>query len=424
MSKLPPMLSRRLVEGRSRRVAPPAAKPGPARRAPIAANRGAHPAPQDQAPRRVFEVEAWTDRLGGLAQRYRNQLVRLGNLETRLFAAEIAERSVDRPIYIAGLARAGTTILLEALERHPDTATHRYRDFPLVLTPLLWNRLLDRLPRRPAAPTERAHRDGIRVTAESPEAFEEVLWMAFFPALHALPADDFLDARTANPEFERFYREHIQKLLWLRGGGRYLSKANYNVTRFEYLLRMFPDARIVIPVRDPVWHIASLMKQHRLFCAGQHEDPRALRHLQRAGHFEFGLDRRPVSAGDPRMALQIARLWRDGREVEAWARYWNHVYGFVLRRLMESQPLRDAALVVRSEDLCHQPHQTIDRILDHCRLPASAGFIDQLAAGFRAPTYYTPGFSAAELKLIADRTAETASLFGYLDISSRWRAAS
>src|SRR3546814_13043863 len=76
----------------------------------------------------------------------------------------------------------------------------------MVLTPVFWNRLLDRIPRRPAPPQERAHRDGISVTAESPEAFEEILWMAFFSTLHDARRWDFLDAATRNPSFERFFR--------------------------------------------------------------------------------------------------------------------------------------------------------------------------------------------------------------------------
>src|SRR3546814_8036686 len=103
--------------------------------------------------------------------------------------------------------------------------------------------------------------------------------------LHDARRWDFLDADTRNPAFERFFRDHIRKLLWLRGGTRSLSKANYNLTRLEYLLHLFPDARIVIPIRDPIWHIASLLKQHRLFYRGQQEDARELRHLHRVGHF-------------------------------------------------------------------------------------------------------------------------------------------
>lgn len=377
----------------------------------------------DREPQRIFDVTGWVDVLGRAATRHQPSLLRLGRLETRLFSHELAEIPIDRPIFIAGLARAGTTILLEALESHPDTVSHRYRDFPLVLTPLFWNRFLDRVPRREDAPRERAHRDGIVVTAESPEAFEEVLWMAFFPDIHEVPAQDVFGAQASHPAFESFYRDHLRKLLLLRRGSRYLSKANYNVTRLEYLLRLFPDARIVVPVRDPVWHVASLMKQHRLFCAGQREEPRALPHLQRVGHFEFGLDRRPITAGDPEEACAIARLWQDGRELEGWARYWSHIHRFVADRLAENSALRDAALVVRCEDLWDAPRRSFGRILDHCGLMCGDDFIGTLAARIRPPGYYRPEFSPAELEVISKHTAATALRFGYPDPAGAGRPA-
>ena len=59
-----------------------------------------------------------------------------------------------------------------------------------------------------------------------------------------------------------------------------------------------PTARFIVPVRDPRWHVASLMKQHRLFWRRGQRDPRILKHMRRAGHLEFGLDRRAINAGD------------------------------------------------------------------------------------------------------------------------------
>src|SRR3546814_18222232 len=90
----------------------------------------------------------------------------------------------------------------------------------------------------------------------------------------------------------------MRKLLWVRRRPRYLAKANYNGTRMEYLLKLFPDARFVLPLRDPAAHIASLMKQQRLFCEGERRHPAALEHMRRIGHFEFGIDRRPIHVGD------------------------------------------------------------------------------------------------------------------------------
>lgn len=361
----------------------------------------------------AFHVSRWVDALGGFVNRRPRLWIRIGNLETRVVSDELAGVPITQPIYVSGLARSGSTILLEFLARHADTVTHRYKDYPLVFTPFFWNRFLDRVPSRESTAAERTHRDGIMVTPESPEAFEEMLWMAFFPRLHDPSENAVLGERTANPAFEAFYRDHLRKLLWVRGGRRYLAKGNYNLTRLEYLLKLFPDARFVIPVRDPEWHIASLMKQHALFCEGERRNSQALRHMQRVGHFEFGLDRRPVNVGDPAGVADVMAAWNRGDEVEGWARYWAQIHGHVADRLAASPRLRDATLVVRFEELCRSPRETLGAVLDHCRLPDPDSLVERMAASIRFPSYYAPRFSPAEQAAIARWTGPTADRFGF-----------
>jgi Sulfotransferase family len=372
--------------------------------------------------RKGFEVAPWMDRLGGFIERHRDRWIKLGSLETKLVESGLRDARIDRPIYVTGLARSGTTILLETLARHPEVATHRYRDFPMLFTPYLWNRWLDLVPRSNEAPAERSHGDGIAVTSESPEAFEEPLWMAFFPDLHDASTSAVLDGGTHHPLFERFYRDHVRKLLAVRGRRRYVAKGNYNVTRIAYLAKLFPDARFVIPARDPVWHIASLMKQHGLFLEGQRDNPSAQRHLRRVGHFEFGQDRRPINTGDDAATAEIVALWRDGEEVRGWARYWSHIHHHIAD-LIDHQPhLRRAIRVVRYEDLCASPAATVAELLSHCDLPARPEFLSGIAGRFHQPTYYHPRFGAAELSIIAEETAAAARRFGYdLDRSSSLR---
>jgi hypothetical protein len=360
-----------------------------------------------------FRVARWVDLLGGFIRRRPRLWIALGNLETRLIADEIDDTAVVQPIYISGVARAGSTILLETLAQHPHLASHRYRDYPPVFTPYWWNRFLERVPQRAEAPAERTHQDGIAITPESPEAFEEVIWMAFFPGLHDPARSAVLSGTARHPAFEAFYRDHIRKLVRVRDGRRYVSKDNYNVSRLEYLLELFPDVRFLIPVRDPVWHIASLMKQHALFCAGEQRHPEALRHMQRVGHFEFGLDRRPINVGDPEALAAITDAWATGNEVEGWARYWAYIYGHVADRLDANPALSEASLVVRFEDLCRSPRAMLERTLAHCRLDAAPGWLDERSAAIRFPSYYRPGFAPAELETIERHTAATAARFGY-----------
>ena len=104
---------------------------------------------------------------------------------------------------------------------------------------------------------------------------------------------------------------------------------------------------------------------------------------------------------------------RDGDEVEGWARYWAYIYGHMADRLAANPALRDAALVVRFEELCRSPRAMLDRTLAHCRLDATPAWLEQRSAAIRFPSYYQPGFAAAELATIERHTADTAARFGY-----------
>ncbi|WP_043238124.1 sulfotransferase [Stutzerimonas azotifigens] len=360
-----------------------------------------------------FAVPTWMHLLSGWIHRRPETWIRLGNLETRLVDDAIADIRVDRPVYVAGLARSGTTILLEQLAAHPAVASHRYIDYPPVLTPYWWNRWLSLVPQSQGAAKERAHKDGIVVTPQSPEAFEEMLWMVFFRDTHDPRQSSVLGREASHPAFERFYDEHLRKLLAVRGRQRYLAKGNYNLVRLGYLQRLYPQARFVLAIRDPVWHIASLIKQHRLFVAGERAEPRALEHMRRVGHYEFGLDRRPINCGDDAATARVVELWRDGHEVEGWARYWAEVYRHVADTLEADSRLNEACLVVRYETLCEQPRETLTQVFAHAELEIAPEALERGAAGLHAPTYYRPKFSDDELALIAEVTGPVAARFGY-----------
>lgn len=360
----------------------------------------------------AFQVSGFDHFVGGLIERFPRFWIGLGNLETKALADEIESVTVKAPVYVAGLARAGTTIALEILASHPDVGTHFYRDYPPVFTPWWWNWFVERSRGgKVLEPEERAHKDGIMVTADSPEAREESIWMAFFSDIHDPSRSSVLDRDSSHPEFEKFYREHIRKLLAARGKQRYLSKGNYNVTRLGYLYKLFPDARFVVPVRDPVWHIASLMKQHRLFCDGERDNPRAADYMRRVGHFEFGLDMRPINCGNEKRVREIQELWESGEEIRGWARYWAMVYGYVADMLDTDEALSEATMVLRYEDLCERPEETMRAMMTHCRLEASAEVLSRFASRLKSPGYYQPDFSGDEISAIAEESADTAARF-------------
>jgi Sulfotransferase family len=213
-----------------------------------------------------FRVARWVDALGDFIRRRPRFGIALGNLESRVIADDIDGIRVTQPIYISGVARAGSTILLEMLAQHPDLASHRYRDYPRCSRRIggtgFWNAFRNAPPRRRSGRIETASPSRLRARRPSKRSFG-------WPCSRACTTR----RRARCCRAEAFYRDHIRKLVRVRGGKRYLSKDNYIVSRLEYVLTLFPDARFVIPVRDPVWHIASLMKQHALFCAGEERHP-------------------------------------------------------------------------------------------------------------------------------------------------------
>ena len=337
----------------------------------------------------------------------------LGNVESLSLGQQLRSIEIRQPCFIAGLARSGSTLLLEIIASHVSVATHRYRDFPLIDTPCWWNRFLDLAARGGTEPAERAHGDGLLVTPQSPEAMEEMLWMRFFPDLHDPSQSNVLDRRSKNPAFEQFFQDHLRKLLLIRGGTRYASKGNYNLTRLEYLQEQFPDARIVLALRRPRDHVASLRKTHALFCQAAAAQPRSLAHLQRTGHFEFGRDRRAINAGDDEVVRSVAELWKAGEEVRGWARYWAHLYGHVAERLGADTALREASMVVRHEDLCADTEARIRRLMQHCQLAPVEEVVDRYRDAVQLPTYYEAAFTAAEEAAIEEETQAVAALFGY-----------
>lgn len=356
----------------------------------------------------AFQVPAMVHLLSGCVHRFAPWWIRLGNLETKSLAGELEQVIVDRPIYVAGIARAGTTILLELLAKHEQVATHRYNDFPGQFVPYWWN---NGRQQEAATPRERAHADRLQVTNQSPEAMEEPLWTAFFPHLHDPEVGNVLDSSTQNLRFENFYRDHLRKLLLVRNKTRYAAKGNYNFTRFAYLNKVFPNARFIAVVRNPRDQIASLIRQHRLFTAGEQAYPRALAHMQRVGHFEFGLDRRPINVGT-NVAQQVLELWQTGEEVRGTARYWASIYGWFADQLDRTPSLAKSVLVIRYEDLCLDPQETVCRLFDHCDLPASKP-MQQFVRNITAPEYYTPDFTDNDQEIIAEETIAVAKRYGY-----------
>jgi hypothetical protein len=261
-------------------------------------------------------------------------------------------------VFITGLPRAGTTLLLELLENCGEFASHTYRAMPFVLMPLSWGRYMKKFGKGDTA-KERAHGDGMMVSVDSPEAFEEMLWITFYPERYTGPVLSTWKS-TPNPKFELFFARHRDKIVHLGKAQhhpeatRYVSKNNLNIARISWLVERIPDAKVVVPFREPYQHAASLLRQHRNFTAMHAEDAFSRSYMAGIGHFDFGANLKPVNFGK----------WRtenpdlDPNTLAFWLTYWCAAYDRMLERRGERVVLFDF------DAMCADPAPALGRLAD------------------------------------------------------------
>jgi Sulfotransferase family len=297
-----------------------------------------------------------------LAFATRRAQIGLADLEDVMFRDQLARHELDRPLFITALPRAGTTLLLEMCVASGAFASQTYRHMPFVLIPLLWNRLSHGF-RRPDAPRERAHGDGMLVSVDSPEAFEETAWIAFWPERYR--GDRIVPWREEDDgTFRGFLHNYFKKIVALSataGDGmadrphappRYASKNNLNMARIPWLARHFRDALFVIPFRDPLQQSASLLRQHLNFLEIHRRDPFAVRYMRGIGHFDFGDSLRPVDFDG---WLDRSRHRGPG-ELGFWLAYWLAAYRSLLAEATER------VCFVNYDALCVDPLSGLERL--------------------------------------------------------------
>jgi hypothetical protein len=346
--------------------------------------------------------------LANLAYRASGLLNRLSGIENCWLEPEVINKPIDRPIFVTGLARSGSTVLLELLSTCPRIGTHRYCDFPFLATPWLWNRFQQRFGSSVEnAPVERPHRDRIVITPESPESMDEPIWQSWFPWIHKRNSIHEIPESTDNPRFVRFYREHINKILFLRKANRYASKNNYHFTRIEYLTKLFPDSRIIIPIRHPFSHVDSLVRQHELFSSYAKNTLHLGRYLQAAGHYEFGPQRIPIQMG-PQSIQELKQAESSNQDHILYAIQWRDVYSKALTWLEANSQQEPRAVVVKFEELCKAPNLVWIKIRDCCDLGDHKPDFKHIDA-----PNLTQRLSTLQHSEIWDIVAVTAKWYGY-----------
>ena len=239
----------------------------------------------------------------------------------------------NRYVFISGMARSGTTILLNAIHETNEFASLTYQDMPFILSPNVWSKLNKNITLLDKQ--ERAHGDGIKIDTSSPEAFEEIFWKTF----------DHNDSDSYD-QFMYF----VQLLCQKYNKKRYLSKNNQNIKRIEHLMKNYPNSKIIIPFREPLQHSFSLITQHKKFISLQKNDDFIRKYMSLIGHSEFGLDYVPQFDNNLN--------YSDSYNLNHWLEQWYLTYN-MLNQFQDCSQV----LFVCYEELCKN-YSTYKKILD------------------------------------------------------------
>ena len=243
----------------------------------------------------------------------------------------------DNHVFISGMARSGTTILLNAIHETNEFATLTYQDMPFILSPNIWSKLNKNnilLEKQ-----ERAHGDGIKIDTSSPEAFEEIFWKTF-------------DDKDSDSYKEFMYFVQLFCLKYKKN--RYLSKNNQNIKRVEYLIKNYPNSKIIIPFREPLQHSFSLFTQHKKFISLQKNDDFIRKYMSLIGHSEFGIDYIPQ--------IDKNLKYSDSQNINHWLEQWYLTYKMLSQFINYPQ-----VLFVCYEELCknHMVYRAILNFIDN-----------------------------------------------------------
>lgn len=190
---------------------------------------------------------------------------RLRLLADRKRIPAIAGERIERPIFVIGFARTGTTLIHSLLAEDPAARAplwwHTHEPSPppgeVAVTPQrieLAARDLDELLRiAPGLLTLHPYWDQ---RGHCPIECEEIFTLDFqnaYPSLlYRLPAlAMILDASNIADAY-RFHREFLQHLQWNTPPQRWVLKGTYHQFALKALFEAYPDALCIWPHRDPV----------------------------------------------------------------------------------------------------------------------------------------------------------------------------
>jgi hypothetical protein len=284
----------------------------------------------------------------------------LAQLENKKLRKKLAKIKSEAPVFISSLPRSGTSVLHQALEKHPSLVSQTYEDMPFPLCPT-WNKKLTK-KHQPSA-IERLHGDGIKITPQSPGALEELLWRA--TGFTNSNSCFYERSKSLSRSEAEFIRHHFKKVILANKNpeAHYLSKNNANLSRLSLIKILFPQSRIITLFRAPLAQAQSLLEQHLNFSKIQSEDRFTKSYMNYLGHQEFGELHNPLdlslainTEAFPETLTQFESEY-EKEDINYWLEYWCFYYNCVYQNV-------EQFILINFENLCSHPDAELTQLFE------------------------------------------------------------
>lgn len=221
-----------------------------------------------------------------------------------------------KKLFITGYARSGTTYLLNELYKSNLFSSLKYSNLPLILSPKINNIFIKIFANQNNNSSYlRAHSDGLNISYNSPEAFEEIFWK--FISGNSYIKKDYLNKHNlSNFDLEEF-NKYIS--LVTEQNKIYLSKNNNNILRIKDLSNI-ENSTFLIMFRSPLEHSYSLLKQHNNFINLQQKETFIKDYMSSIGHYEFGQDHKPFFYNNNEYKSETINYW-----IKEWTKFYTEI---------------------------------------------------------------------------------------------------
>ena len=287
----------------------------------------------------------------------------LGNTELSrfLYQRNFNKKTKEKikKIFITGLARSGTTALLNQIFQIKSIASIQYKHMPFILSPRLSN-LVSKyfLSTKAEMKSERLHGDKIFISQNSPECLDEPFWIKDNSKYFEEPlCSKFILKKDSIQAYGNLLDKHAE----IQNKKIIVIKNNNNHIRILQLSNYFNDSIFIVLFRDPICQALSLLNTHKRLSELQSKDSYILEYMNLIGHREFGLNQTYFKYDNKSLEKLNESDPNGNLSFNYWLQSWINTYSWLSNINLE---IHKNIFFISYEDLCEKNNMTLNKIFN------------------------------------------------------------